>query len=65
MFVNGKGKRLGDFLAGTVVVRERIPAQAMPLAAMPPQLAGWASGLDLSRVPDDLAMAARQYLSIG
>lgn len=58
-----RGKRLGDFLAGTVVIRERVPAQGAPVAAMPPQLAGWAAGLDLSRVPDDLALAARQYLS--
>jgi hypothetical protein len=31
-------------------------------ATMPPPLAGWAAGLDLSRVPDDLALAARQFL---
>jgi uncharacterized RDD family membrane protein YckC len=60
---SSKGKRLGDFLAGTVVVRERVPVHAAPLAAMPPALAGWAAGLDLSRVPDDLALAARQFLS--
>jgi uncharacterized RDD family membrane protein YckC len=58
-----KGKRLGDFLAGTVVVRERVPGASAALATMPPQLAGWASGLDLTRLPDDLALAARQYLS--
>jgi uncharacterized RDD family membrane protein YckC len=57
-----RGKRLGDFLAGTVVIRERIPAQSAPLPAMPPPLAGWASRLDLSRVPDDLALEARQFL---
>ena len=58
-----RGKRLGDFLAGTVVVHERVPTQGGPVAAMPPPLAGWAAGLDLSRVPDDLALAARQYLA--
>jgi hypothetical protein len=30
---------------------------------MPPPLAGWATGLDLARLPDDLALAARQFLS--
>jgi uncharacterized RDD family membrane protein YckC len=60
---SSKGKRLGDFLAGTVVVRERVPVSAAPMVAMPPILAGWASGLDLSRLPDDLALAARQFLS--
>jgi uncharacterized RDD family membrane protein YckC len=60
---SSKGKRLGDFLAGTVVVRERVPVSSAPMAAMPPQLAWWASGLDLSRLPDDLALAVRQFLS--
>ena len=60
---SAKGKRVGDFLAGTVVVRERMPLQASPVAAMPPQLAGWAAALDLSQVPDDLALAARQFLA--
>ena len=59
---SARGKRVGDFLAGTVVVRERMPTQAAPIAMMPPQLAGWASTLDLARVPDDLALAARQFL---
>jgi uncharacterized RDD family membrane protein YckC len=58
-----RGKRLGDLLAGTVVVRERMPAQGGPVAMMPYGLAGWASGLELGRLPDDLALAARQYLS--
>ncbi len=58
-----KGKRLGDYLAGTVVVRERTPVHSAPLATMPAPLAGWAPALDLTRLPDDLALAARQYLS--
>jgi uncharacterized RDD family membrane protein YckC len=60
---SSKGKRLGDFLAGTIVVRERVPVASAPMVAMPPMLAGWASSLDLSRVPDDLALAARQFLA--
>ncbi|MDQ1605404.1 MAG: hypothetical protein QOE01_3249 [Actinomycetota bacterium] len=60
---SSRGKRLGDFLAGTVVVRERMPATAHVMPTMPPPLADWASRLDLSRVPDDLALAARQYLA--
>jgi uncharacterized RDD family membrane protein YckC len=57
-----QGRRVGDFLAGTVVVRERVTSTAGAAATMPPPLAGWAAGLDLSRVPDDLALAARQFL---
>jgi uncharacterized RDD family membrane protein YckC len=60
---SAQGRRLGDYLAGTVVVRERVPVRAGPVAAMPPQLIGWAQTLDLSRVPDDLALAARQFLA--
>jgi uncharacterized RDD family membrane protein YckC len=60
---SARGQRLGDLLAGTVVVRERIPVRGAPMAAMPAPLAAWATGLDLSRVPDDLALAARQFLA--
>jgi uncharacterized RDD family membrane protein YckC len=59
---SAQGRRVGDFLAGTVVVRERVSSSAGAAATMPPPLAGWAMGLDLSRVPDDLALAARQFL---
>jgi uncharacterized RDD family membrane protein YckC len=60
---SSQGRRMGDFLAGTVVVRERVPTTSAPMVSMPPMLAAWASTLDLSRLPDDLALAARQYLS--
>jgi uncharacterized RDD family membrane protein YckC len=59
---SAKGKRVGDLLAGTVVVRERMPAGRVGAVWMPPRLASWAAGLDLSRVPDDLALAVRNYL---
>lgn len=58
-----QGKRVGDYLAGTVVIHTRVPKQQVELATMPPQLADWASGLDLSQLPDELVLAARQYLS--
>jgi uncharacterized RDD family membrane protein YckC len=60
---SAKGKRVGDFLAGTVVVRERVPAAVGPVTGMPPALAGWAAGLNVMAVPDGLALAVRQYLS--
>jgi uncharacterized RDD family membrane protein YckC len=58
-----QGKRVGDFLAGTVVVRERMPRDTAPVVAMPPGMAGWASGLNVGAVPDGLALTVRQYLS--
>ncbi|MDX3190648.1 RDD family protein [Streptomyces sp. MN03-5084-2B] len=61
---SSNGRRVGDFLAGTLVVRERVPAGAVHAAvAMPPGLEGWASHLDLTRLPDGLALASRQYLA--
>ena len=59
------GKRIGDLLAGTVVVKERTPARILPLPPMPPPLAVWAPSLELSRLPDDLALAVRTYLTRG
>ncbi|HKE51745.1 MAG TPA: RDD family protein [Actinomycetes bacterium] len=59
-----RGKRVGDYLAGTVVLRERVPKQDFaPPPEMPERLAGWAAGLQLATLPDDLALAARQYLA--
>jgi len=60
---SAKGKRVGDLLAGTVVIRERMPSAPPAVVLMPPRLAGWASSLDLSRLPDDLALAMRNYLA--
>ncbi len=57
-----KGKRVGDVLAGTVVLRERVPGQQANPVPMPSPLADWAGGLELSGLPDDLALAARQFL---
>ena len=59
---NPRGKRVGDILAGTYVIRERTGAGSVPPVSMPPELAGWARGADLGRIPDRLAMAVRQFL---
>jgi uncharacterized RDD family membrane protein YckC len=60
---SAKGKRVGDYLAGTVVVRERVTAAVGSAIGMPPGLAAWASELDVMAVPDGLALAVRQYLN--
>jgi uncharacterized RDD family membrane protein YckC len=59
---NRRGKRLGDLLAGTYVIRERTTAPAPAGAVMPPHLAGWATSADFGRAPDRLALATRQFL---
>ena len=62
MLLNGNGKRIGDLLAGTVVVQERVAVRGGQVAMMPPQLADWAATLDLSGLPNELALSARQFL---
>ena len=57
-----KGKRIGDIFAGTVVISERAPRLSPP-PPMPPQLAWWASSLQLSGLRPDQAELARQFLS--
>ncbi|MFD3509951.1 RDD family protein [Nocardia sp. NPDC058666] len=57
------GKRVGDVLAGTVVVHNR---QAMPspsLAVAPPWLTAWSAQLDPTGISDEMAAAARRYLT--
>ncbi len=63
--LSSRSKRMGDHLAGTIVVGERIPRMAyqhQQVIHMPPQLAAWAAGLDLVAVPDGLALNARTFL---
>ncbi|RBQ16600.1 RDD family protein [Spongiactinospora rosea] len=60
--ISERGKRLGDIFAGTVVISERGPRDRSLPAAMPPQLAAWATGLELSALPGEVASTARQYL---
>src|SRR5918911_1458198 len=61
--LNPRGKRLGDLLAGTFVLRERGGAVLIPLPPMPPELAAWALQADLAQLPDQLALGVRRFLS--
>ncbi|WP_227997840.1 RDD family protein [Nocardia australiensis] len=56
-------RRVGDVLAGTVVVHVKAVLPRPLLAVAPPWLAGWAGQLELSGIPEDLALAVRQYLT--
>ena len=63
--LSDKGKRLGDIFAGTFVIQQRLPARrtAATPTATPPELAAWASGLEMSGLNDQTAAMARLYLS--
>jgi uncharacterized RDD family membrane protein YckC len=61
--VNRRGKRLGDLLAGTHVIRERSPREQPNPVRMPPHLYPWVVASDLGRLPDRLSLAVRQFLA--
>ena len=63
MLVSSRGKRLGDFAAGTYVVRSRVKLALPPPTPMPPRLAAWASSADVASLPVGLSLAVRQYLA--
>ncbi|WP_028707378.1 RDD family protein [Propionicicella superfundia] len=56
------GKRIGDVLAGTLVIRVRAPRAAGALPEIPPHLVEWAATLEMSRVTDEQFAAARTAL---
>ena len=60
--VSSKGKRLGDHVAGTYVVRDRYKLHLPWPVEMPPHLARWAASADIAPLPDSLAVALRQLL---
>ena len=59
-------KRIGDLMAGTFVVNERVGTRSSALAPpplpIPYGLEGWAASLDLSRLDDHLALGVRQFV---
>ena len=61
--LSSRGKRLGDYAAGTYVVRERIRLRLEPPPLMPAELAAWARAADVAALPTGLALAVRQFLA--
>jgi hypothetical protein len=60
--LNGRSKRLGDVLAGTYSLYERVPSATVPIFDVPTSLAGWAQTADVARIPDRLALRATRFL---
>jgi uncharacterized RDD family membrane protein YckC len=63
MIASPQSKRIGDHVAGTVVIHERTPAAWGWVPQMPPGMATWAATLDLTGLDDDLGLAVRHYLA--
>lgn len=60
---NERSKRLGDLLAGTYAMRERVVGRPRALATMPPRLQSWSETADIGRLPDTLARRMSQFLA--
>lgn len=58
-----KSRRIGDLLAGTVVIQERMAAPEPNRVELPEQLRSWAEGADVGRLPVTLAQDIRSFLS--
>ncbi|ASU85481.1 RDD family protein [Nocardiopsis gilva YIM 90087] len=59
---NRDGRRVGDFLAGTMVVSERTRRKRDETIEMPPRMAAWAASAQLSGLSSETAAMARQYV---
>lgn len=57
-----KSRRIGDLLAGTVVIQERMAAPEPGRVELPDQLRSWASGADVGRLPVPLVQDIRSFL---
>lgn len=61
--MSARGKRIGDYLAGTYAMRTRGAKSQLPPLVMPIHLAAWASTADIRRLPDGLALSGRLFLA--
>ena len=63
MLVHPAGKRVGDLMAGTLVISERTPATRSWTPLMPVGMSEWSRSADLTDVDDELALAVRHFLA--
>lgn len=63
--LSAREKRIGDMMAGTVVLNERAAPQALgtPPAWVPVPLQHWVLSLEMHRLDDRLALSMRQFIS--
>jgi uncharacterized RDD family membrane protein YckC len=60
--LNGKSKRLGDYLAGTYSQYERVGKYQPFVFGVPAELTAWAATADVARLPDRVARRIAQFL---
>jgi len=60
---NGKGKRLGDLVAGTYSQHERVAKYQPATFGVPTPLVEWSRTADVAKLPDPLARRVAQFLS--
>jgi uncharacterized RDD family membrane protein YckC len=60
--LNGKSKRMGDFLAGTYSQYERVSRQPEPVFGVPVELYAWSVNADVARIPNRLAQRMTKFL---
>jgi uncharacterized RDD family membrane protein YckC len=60
--LNGKSKRVGDYLAGTYSQYERVAPFVPSTLEVPPALQAWAVTADVARIPNRLAQRTSAFL---
>ncbi len=60
--LDSRSRRLGDLVAGTYALNERVPRLGRVVYDVPPHLAGWATVADVARLPDSLARRLSAFL---
>jgi uncharacterized RDD family membrane protein YckC len=60
--LNGKSKRMGDYLAGTYSQYERVSKVVDPVLDVPESLQAWSLTADVARVPNRLAQRMTAFL---
>lgn len=61
--LGSRGKRIGDYVAGTYAMRTRGAKRALPRLTMPAGLGEWARTADMTRLGDGLALTTRMFLA--
>ncbi|AXK45528.1 RDD family protein [Brachybacterium saurashtrense] len=60
--IDRRSRRVGDLLAGTVVIQERMPGLTPARAEVPDALREWVAGADVGRLPLPLMQDIRSFL---